>query len=87
MHIPILLVVTCPALSELSHGRVSYSQSAIGERYPSGTVGSFRCNDGYHRQGSSFSTCQTSENWSNQSPTCKQSNEITILISASIMYI
>ena len=79
MYESILLAVTCPALSNPSNGKASYSKSPVNGRYPMGTVGSFTCNDGCTREGSSSRTCQTSQNWSNKLPTCKTSNEINLL--------
>ena len=66
------VAVTCPAIS-LSHGLVSYNRDQIGEDlYPLGTVASFSCDKGYHRDGCEATTCPASGEWNLHPPTCNQ---------------
>ena len=43
-------------------------------RYTINTTASFRCNHGFSLSGSESSTCETSRNWSHQTPICEQGN-------------
>ena len=64
----------------MENGQTNYNKSPVtnGE-YPVDTTVSFTCNYGYMRTGSTSSTCQTSGNWTEQSPTCMQGIRITKL--------
>ena len=52
------------------NGNVSFSTSAIDERYSVGTTASFMCSDGYRRYGSGSISCQTTGEWTRELPTC-----------------
>ena len=70
----IAIVVTCTPIG-LLNGKTMYNKAvASNGRYPVDTRVSFTCNHGYRRTGPTSSTCQTSGNWIQQSPTCRQCN-------------
>ena len=63
---------TCPGLS-LSNGKVSYDRDPTDDGlYPVNTTAIFTCNSGYlqKRFSATSSTCQASDTWSHQTPTC-----------------
>ena len=76
--------VTCPALT-LENGRVTYDVSPGNERYPTGTISSFSCNDGYSLSVTMSRTCQISGNWDQETPLCVPSNEITSFLKVNIL--
>ena len=71
----LFFVVICEALELFASGRISYNDSQVNGGYPVDTMANFMCNHGYRKIGSKSSTCQSSGNWNQQTPTCMQSNE------------
>ena len=66
--------VSCRFL-RLQNGEVSYNNvSSLDESFPVNTTASFSCNSHYRRDGPSSVTCQTSGNWTEETPTCTASN-------------
>ena len=64
----------------LENGQIIYNNSqATNGGYSVSTVASFSCNIGFSQSGPSSSTCQTSGNWNQQTPTCIESNKNNIL--------
>ena len=71
-----IFVVTCPVLNQPPNLQVHYSNDPIpGEGYPVDTTASFTCVNGYFLSGTTFSTCEISGNWNQETPTCNHSND------------
>ena len=75
-----IFVVTCSPLNNITSGEIRYSTPATSGRHPVKTVASFLCEHGYSRNGPISSLCQMSGNWSQESPTCDQSNSNSSII-------
>ena len=67
------VVPRCSALGSLSNGRVSYTTDPINEQYLEGSQATFTCTIGYQLSGTDSRTSQSSEDWSEETPTCKGS--------------
>ena len=39
-------------------------------QYPVGTIATFICNSGYSQHGAQITVCQSSGDWTDQTPTC-----------------
>ena len=70
----ISFVVTCVALSNPDHGKVSFNRSPVNGRYPMNTIASYSCNYGY-KEIKNTRYCHPSTNWFGDIPTCGLSNE------------
>ena len=69
-------LATCAQLN-LDNGGVTYNESMVmTDEYPVDTLASFSCDRGYNLNGSATSTCQTSGEWDQDTPTCEQGNEM-----------
>ena len=66
-----LVEVTCSALESILNGGVSYDRDSSDGQYPFNTTASFSCNSEYLLSGSDSRTCQTSGDWSQQTPVCR----------------
>ena len=76
--------VICPLL-RLEHGEIMYNKPFVitfGKLpwtfvtgYPVNTLASFSCDKDFRREGSSSAICQSSGNWSEQTPICTGSND------------
>ena len=65
---------TCLALA-LHNGKVMYDMNMVNGQYPVYTIATFQCGYGYNQSGPSSATCRYSGKWSQDTPTCYQSNE------------
>ena len=76
----VFYTVICGPTS-IPNGYVKYNTSMLSEHhsynrgYSVGTMASFFCRNSYRREGPSSAICQGSGMWSEQQPTCIQSNE------------
>ena len=68
------VLVICPTLN-LENGKVDYHKSPVEGGYPVDTIAVFTCKHGYYHNDSFLSFCQTSGHWTQETPTCIQSNE------------
>ena len=79
--------VSCPEL-RLENGRVDYNTSYFTIEYDIlyrvNTSASFSCDEYYHIEGSSSAICQSSGNWSEETPICAASNENENLYSIDV---
>ena len=80
--------VGCPGLRRLENGRIDYNTSYFTIEflflYRVNTLASFSCDEYYHREGSSSAICQSSGNWSEETPICAASNENENLYSIDV---
>ena len=69
--------VSCEPLQNLENGDVTYNETRLpnGE-YPVDTLATFMCDRAYENNGADSSTCQTTGDWDEQTPTCNQGDEI-----------
>ena len=67
--------VLCPVLLNPSNGKIHYDMDAVDGLYPAYTVAHFSCNHGYRMNGPRSRTCQNSETWNMNTPTCVKSND------------
>ena len=63
----------CPSLS-VFYGEVTYNRSAVGERFPVGTKGTYHCNDTIVT-GWTTRICQKSGVWDGWPILCRKSEE------------
>ena len=65
--------VICPSLN-LTNGEIFYHKSGVDGGYELETVAQIVCHPGYNRSGDLNIVCEISGSWSEQKPTCNQSN-------------
>ena len=75
----LLLLGTCPSLSDPDNGMISCSLGGDGVPDPGDTC-NYTCNTGYVLTNSNTRTCQIDGSWNSSAPMCNRSEQFHIYI-------